>query len=325
VVLHFCGNDVFSTNIPQTFINSSGLELEEFFYIKGGNMKHLFTLDELTVLDIQAILDEAIQIKNGKEDNTLKGKKVANLFFENSTRTHYSFIAAEQNLGIIDTNFNAAASSIKKGESLYDTVKTFEAIGFDALVIRHPQNNYFEQLESIQIPIMNGGDGTGNHPTQSLLDLMTIYEEFGRFDGLHITIVGDIRHSRVAHTNIKVMERLGMNVTISGPQEFDDGSATYITLEEALQQADIIMLLRVQYERHGYEIQLSKEEYLKSYGLTMEKVEQMKPTAIIMHPAPFNRKTEIDDDVVECYKSRIFKQMTNGVYVRMAVLKRAFS
>lgn len=287
-------------------------------------MNHLFTLKDLSVLDIQSILEEAIAFKKGKEFTELKGKKVVNLFFENSTRTHYSFIAAEQNLGMIDTNFNAEASSVKKGESLYDTVKTFESLGYDCMVIRHPQNNYFNQLETIQVPLMNGGDGTGNHPTQSLLDLMTIYEEFGTFEGLKATIVGDIRHSRVAHTNIEIMERLGMEVYISGPKEFDDGSGTYIDFNEAIETMDIIMLLRVQYERHGYEIQLSKEEYLRDYGLTMDKVDRMKKSAIIMHPAPFNRKTEIDDDVVECSKSRIFKQMENGVYVRMAVLKRAF-
>lgn len=287
-------------------------------------MKNLFTLKELSVLDIKEILDEAKRFKRGMEYSDLQDKKIVNLFFENSTRTHYSFIAAEQNLGMKDTNFNAEASSVKKGESLYDTIKTFEALGYDACVIRHPQNNYFNALEGINIPIMNGGDGTGNHPTQSLLDLFTIYEEFGSFEGLKCTIVGDIRHSRVAHTNIDIMERLGMEVFISGPEEFNDGSGTYIPFEQAISDMDVIMLLRVQYERHGYEIQLSKEEYLSSYGLTMDKVTQMKDTAIIMHPAPFNRKTEIDDDVVECSKSRIFKQMTNGVYVRMAVLKRAF-
>ncbi|MBN2604662.1 MAG: aspartate carbamoyltransferase catalytic subunit [Bacilli bacterium] len=287
-------------------------------------MKNLFSLKELTVLDIHRIIDEAIAFKNGKKFTDLKGKKIANLFFENSTRTHYSFIVAEQNLGIIDTNFNAAASSVNKGESLYDTVRTFESLGYDGLVIRHPQNNYFNQLEDISIPIMNGGDGTGNHPTQSLLDLMTIKEEFGKFDGLKVAIVGDIRHSRVAHTNIDMMRRLNMEVCISGPKEFDDGSAEHKELNDILSDMDVIMLLRVQYERHGYEIQIPKTEYLKQYGMTKDRVKQMKDTAIIMHPAPFNRKTEIDDDVVECEKSRIFKQMTNGVFVRMAVLKRAF-
>lgn len=287
-------------------------------------MKNLFTLSDLGVQEINNILEEAIAFKNGKEYNDLKGKKVVNLFFENSTRTHYSFIKAEQNLQMIDTNFNAEASSVKKGESLYDTIRTFEALGYDALVVRHPQNRYFEQLEDIRIPIMNGGDGTGNHPTQSLLDLMTIKEEFGTFEGLKVTIVGDIRHSRVAHTNIEVMKRLGMEVYISGPEEFDDKSSEYIPFDQAVKEMDVIMLLRVQYERHGYQMTLQKDEYLEHFGMTMHRVNQMKPNAIILHPAPFNRKTEIDDDVVECEKSRIFPQMTNGVFVRMAVLKRAF-
>lgn len=287
-------------------------------------MKKLNSLEDLSVLDITGIIEQAIRFKQGESYDKLQGKKVVNLFFENSTRTHYSFIAAEQNLGMIDTNFNAAASSVKKGESLYDTIRTFEELGFDAMVIRHPQNNYFKQLENVHVPLMNGGDGTGNHPSQSLLDLMTIYEEYGTFEGLKIAIVGDIRHSRVAHTNIKVMKRLGMEVFISGPKEFDDGSGEYIEFNHAVEEMDIIMLLRVQYERHGYEIQLSKEEYLRDYGLTMDKVSKMKERAIIMHPAPFNRKTEIDDDVVECYKSRIFKQMKNGVYTRMAILKWVF-
>ncbi len=287
-------------------------------------MKNLFKLSDLSVVDIERIIDEAIAFKNGKQYDALKGKKVVNMFFESSTRTHYSFIKAEQNLGMIDTNFMADSSSLKKGESLYDTVKTFESLGFDAFIIRHSHNNYFDQLPGINVPILNGGDGTGNHPTQSLLDLMTIREEFGCFKGLKVTIVGDIRHSRVAHTNIEVMKRLGMEVYISGPIEFDDGSSEHIDFNRAVTDMDIIMLLRVQYERHGYEMTLSKEDYLHSYGLTMDRVNQMKDTAIIMHPAPFNRKTEIDDDVVECSKSRIFPQMTNGVYIRMAVLKRAF-
>ncbi len=287
-------------------------------------MKNLFALSELSAVDINNILDEAISFKNGKEFRELQGKTVVNLFFENSTRTHYSFIAAQHNLGMIDTNFNASASSIKKGESLYDTIKTFESLGFDAFVIRHPQNNYFKDLKGINVPVMNGGDGTGNHPTQSLLDLMTIKEEFGDLKGLKITIIGDIRHSRVAHTNIQVMKRLGIEVYISGPKEFDDGSAEYIDVEKAVKEMDIIMLLRVQYERHGYEIQMSKSDYLLKYGLNMERVKKMKPSAIIMHPAPFNRNTELSDEVVECKKSRIFKQMANGVFVRMAVLKRAF-
>ncbi|QVK21647.1 aspartate carbamoyltransferase catalytic subunit [Mycoplasmatota bacterium] len=288
-------------------------------------MKNLFKLSELSIEEIHSILDEAEGFANGKTWDGVKGKKIANLFFEPSTRTHYSFIVAEQNLGIVDTNFNTEASSVKKGETLYDTLKTFEMIGFDGLVVRHPANNYFKQLDGINIPIMSGGDGTGNHPTQSLLDLLTIKQEFGSFEGLKIAIVGDIRHSRVAHTNIEVMKRLGMNVFVSGPKEFDDRSADYLEFEEVIKEMDIIMLLRVQYERHGYNMTLSKEEYHAEYGITMERVNQMKDEAIIMHPAPYNRGTEIADEVVECSKSRIMKQMANGVYTRMAVIKRAFS
>lgn len=286
---------------------------------------NLFKLSDLSVEEIQGILKEASEFKNGMTWDGVKGKKIANIFYEPSTRTHYSFISAEQNLGMEVTNFNVATSSVKKGESLYDTLKTFEMVGFDALVVRHPANNYFLQLDNIKVPIMSGGDGTGNHPTQSLLDLLTIKEEFGQFEGLKIAIVGDIRHSRVAHTNIEVMKRLGMEVYISGPKEFDDQSADHIEFDKAVDEMDIIMLLRVQYERHGYSMTLSVEEYHEKFGMTEERVNQMKENAIIMHPAPYNRGTEISDYAVECHKSRIMQQMANGVFTRMAVIKRAFS
>jgi len=286
---------------------------------------NLFKLSDLSKEEIVEILDSAKEFKNGLEWDGVKGKKIANLFYEPSTRTHYSFISAEQNLGMKVTNFNVATSSVKKGESLYDTLKTFEMIGFDALVVRHPANNYFKELDNINVPMMSGGDGTGNHPTQSLLDLYTIKEEFGQFEGLKIAIVGDIRHSRVAHTNIEVMKRLGMEVHISGPKEFDDNSAKHIEFNDAVKEMDIIMLLRVQYERHGYSMTLSVEEYLEKFGMTEARVHEMKDTSIIMHPAPYNRGTEIADYAVECSKSRIMEQMANGVFVRMAVIKRAFS
>lgn len=286
---------------------------------------NLFKLSDLSEPQIVEILDSAAEFKNGLEWNGVKGKKIANLFYEASTRTHYSFISAEQNLGMEVTNFNVATSSVKKGESLYDTLKTFEMIGFDALVVRHPANNYFKDLDNINVPMMSGGDGTGNHPTQSLLDLYTIKEEFGQFKGLKIAIVGDIRHSRVAHTNIEVMKRLGMEVFISGPEDFNDHSAEYIDFDKAIVEMDVIMLLRVQYERHGYSMTLSVEEYHEKYGMTEERVGQMKDHSIIMHPAPYNRGTEISDYAVECHKSRIMQQMANGVFVRMAVIKRAFS
>ena len=284
-------------------------------------MKGLVTLKQLSVKQIVELIDFSISLKRGLSIS-YPTKKFATLFFEPSTRTHYSFISAMHNLDIKVIDFNAGASSLSKGESLYDTVKTFEAIGCDGVVIRHSQDEYFKELENINIPIINGGDGKANHPTQSLLDLMTIYEEFGKFEGLKCCIIGDIAHSRVAHTNIEVMKRLGMNVYISGPAEFNDGSAEYITVEEAIKECDVIMLLRVQFERHTEKMGMSVEEYHHSYGLTMERVNQMKDHAIIMHPAPVIRGVELADEVVEWQKSRIVKQMTNGVYIRMAVISQ---
>ena len=282
-------------------------------------MKGLLTLKSLSNEQIHDILTYAISLKEGLEVS-YEGKKFSTLFFENSTRTHYSFVAAMMNLGIKVIDVNVTGSSVNKGESLYDTVKTFEALGVDGVVIRHSQDEYFKELEGINIPIFNGGDGKTNHPTQSLLDLMTIYEEYGHFEGLKCCIIGDISHSRVAHTNITVMQQLGMDVYVSGPEEFNDNSAPYLTIDEAIKTCDVIMLLRVQFERHSENMSMTNEEYHKEFGLTLQRVNKMKDNAIIMHPAPVNRGVEIASDVVECEKSRIFKQMTNGVYVRMAVI-----
>ena len=282
-------------------------------------MKGLLTLKTLSNEQIHDIITYSISLKEGL-DVSYAGKKFSTLFFENSTRTHYSFVTAMMNLGIKVIDVNVTGSSVSKGESLYDTVKTFEALGIDGVVIRHSQDEYFKELEGINIPIFNGGDGKSNHPTQSLLDLMTIYEEYGHFEGLKCCIIGDISHSRVAHTNITVMQQLGMDVYVSGPEEFNDNSAPYLTIDEAIKTCDVIMLLRVQFERHSENMSMTNEEYHKEFGLTLERVNMMKDNAIIMHPAPVNRGVEIASDVVECEKSRIFKQMTNGVYVRMAVI-----
>ena len=288
---------------------------------------NILKLSDLSIEKINEILDLADKYKNGEKVlNYHQEKIIANLFFEPSTRTHYSFDTAALRLGCNTLNFDAGNSSLKKGESLYDTVKTFEMFGIDAVVIRATENEYYNSLiPSIKIPILNAGDGTGNHPSQSLLDLLTIRQEFGKFEGLNIAIVGDIKHSRVAHSNIDVMKRLGMNVYISGPEEFREEGYDFIELDEIIDKVDIIMLLRVQNERHSSLMKLSKEEYHASYGLNMERVNLMKENAIIMHPAPFNRNVEIADDVVECSKSRIFKQVENGVYVRMAMIDMALN
>lgn len=285
-------------------------------------MKGLLTLKELKTEKIIELIEYAIKLKNGYQV-TYPDKKVVTLFYENSTRTHYSFQCALMNLGIKVLQCDTSRSSAQKGESLYDTVRTFEYLGVDGIVIRSSQDEYFKELENINIPIFNGGDGKTNHPTQSLLDLMTIYEEYGKFEGLKCCIVGDILHSRVAHTNIEVMQRLGMDVYISGPEEFNDNSCKFIPFEEAIKEMDVIMLLRVQFERHTEGMKMSVEDYHKQYGLTIDRVNQMRENAIIMHPAPVNRGVEIADDVVECEKSRIFPQMRNGVYIRMAVISQA--
>lgn len=285
---------------------------------------HLTKLSDLSTDEILAIIKEADSYAKGAPAPNLAGKIVANLFFENSTRTQYSFEMAELRSGIKPVTFTAESSSVKKGETLYDTVKTFEAIGVDGVVIRHPDNEYFKELVGkVHIPIFNGGDGSGNHPTQSLLDLLTIYQEFGRFQGLRIAIVGDVAHSRVAHTNLEVMSRLGMELHTVAPEQFQEPGYQWEDLDDVLATMDIIMLLRVQHERHENGMELSKEAYHERYGLTVQREKRMKEGAIIMHPAPFNRGVEIADDVVECSRSRIFKQMENGVYTRMAVLNRS--
>lgn len=284
-------------------------------------MKNLLSLKDLSNEEIMDLIYETKKFKEGST-YSLKGKIIANLFFEPSTRTQYSFNFAEKFLDMKIINFNPQLSSLNKGESFYDTVKTIESFGVDALVIRHTQNNYFDELKSLKCPIINAGDGTQNHPSQSLLDLYTIYEEFGHFEGLKIALVGDIMHSRVAHGNIEVMERLGMKCYTSGPIEYKDDNYEYIDFNSCIEEMDIIMLLRVQNERHE-KLNMTNDQYLKKYGMTMDKVAKMKEKSIIMHPAPFNRGVEIADDVVECSKSRIFKQMENGVHMRKSIIKRS--
>lgn len=294
--------------------------------VKGaGLMKKLFTMNELTVTEIEGILDEAEGFANGSCWNPKLQTMVANLFFEPSTRTKSSFEMAERKLGLDVIPFDAGTSSVLKGETLYDTVKTLEAIGVKALIIRHEQDNYFEELKGkVKIPIINAGDGCGNHPTQSLLDLLTIKQEFNSFKGLKIAIIGDVRHSRVAKSNAEALTRLGAEVVFSGPPEWfdrDNGLGRYQDIDEAMVTSDVVMLLRIQHERHSENYDHANGDYLERFGLTKKREKNMKQGAIIMHPAPINRGVEIDSDLVECSRSRIFKQMENGVFIRMAVLK----
>lgn len=287
----------------------------------------MLTTAHLTKKEIEKLINEALEFSQGK---SLKAKEkifVCNLFFENSTRTKTSFEVAERKLGLEVVPFDVLHSSVNKGESLYDTVKTLESIGIGLVVIRHSQNQYYKELKSIKIPIINGGDGTGEHPSQCLLDLMTIYQEFRDFNGLKIGIVGDIKHSRVANSDAEALRKLGAKVFFSGPEEwFDEGTiinGTFLPLDEMVKEVDVVMMLRIQHERHHQSMTISIEDYHKKFGLTKEREKMMKKTAIIMHPAPINRGIEIDDELIECNRSRIFKQMENGVFARMAILKNA--
>jgi aspartate carbamoyltransferase catalytic subunit len=291
-------------------------------------MNHLLSMNDLTMHDIQYILDEASDFKNGKQEVELHDNLVANLFFEPSTRTRFSFEAAEHRLGLKPLNVEGTNSSVQKGESLYDTIRTLEEIGVSAFVIRHPQDRYFEGLaEKINSPIINAGDGCGNHPTQSLLDLMTIQQEFIVLQGLTVVMVGDILHSRVARSNAEVLRKMGVKVLFSGPEEWfvDEWKNDFISMDDAVEIADVMMMLRIQHERHSDSMLLTKEDYHEKYGLTIEREKRMKAHSIIMHPAPVNRGVELADELVECERSRIFKQVQNGVFIRMAVLKWALS
>ncbi len=286
--------------------------------------KNLLTLDELDLDEINDILTEAQYYRDGGFYPNLQGRIACNLFFESSTRTQYSFQVAEEKLGMRVISFDPQISSMNKQETFYDTVKTFDSFGVDAIVIRHSQNEYYKELEGhVKAAILNGGDGTGNHPTQSLLDLLTIKQEFKKFAGLKVAIIGDVAHSRVAHTNYNVMRKLGMEVVISGPEEYMDKGYETEEFNRAISSSDVVMLLRIQFERDATLGDMTKEQYHERYGLSLKNIDKLKDKAIIMHPAPVNRGIEIADEVMECPKSRIFKQMENGVYVRMASLVRS--
>ncbi|EKU50399.1 aspartate carbamoyltransferase catalytic subunit [Staphylococcus massiliensis] len=287
-------------------------------------MDNLVSMEHLSKDEIFSLIETAIEFKQATNYPNLSNKYIANLFFENSTRTKCSFEMAEKKLGMNVIHFETSTSSVSKGESLYDTCKTLESIGANALVIRHSDNAYYEQLDGLNIPVINGGDGSGQHPTQSLLDLMTIYEEFGTFEGLNVLICGDIVNSRVARSNYHSLEKLGADVMFSSPDVWKDDTmkAPYVDIDAHIDQVDIVMLLRVQHERHQDAGSFGKEAYHQGFGLTKERYNKMKEHAIIMHPAPVNRGVEIDTELVESDKARIFKQMENGVYLRMSVLNQ---
>ncbi|MBR8658170.1 MULTISPECIES: aspartate carbamoyltransferase catalytic subunit [unclassified Brevibacillus] len=291
---------------------------------------HLIGMKELTTDQIERLLDRAEYWaeRPGVQTDVLKGRFIANLFFEASTRTRFSFEVAQKRLGAHVLNFIPETSSTVKGETIYDTIRTLEAMGVEAAVIRTKKDGLLTELASeVSLHLINAGDGTNEHPTQCLLDLLTMRQQFGRIEGLTVAIIGDLRHSRVLGSHLHALPKLGANLLLAGPasmmppaQIVPDG-VKKVDIDEAVQTADVVMMLRVQLERHTDALFVSKEEYHRAHGLTLERAKMMKPGAVIMHPAPVNRGVEIHSDLVECEKSLIQKQVTNGVAARMAVLE----
>ena len=286
-------------------------------------MRNLVKMSDLSKEEVYDLIQRALELKSGASPIHRPDLIAANLFFENSTRTKHSFEVAQMKLGLQVLNFDASTSSLNKGETLYDTCKTLEAIGCNILVIRHSQEAYYQELEGLNIPIVSGGDGSGEHPSQCLLDLMTLYEEFGRIEGLELVIAGDIRNSRVARSNYYMLTQLGAKVQFVGPQVFADPSlGQMVDFDQVIGQVDACMLLRVQFERHQEAVALSQADYRAHYGLTPARYRALKPQAIVMHPAPVNRDMEIASELVEAPQSRIFTQMTNGRFMRQAILEK---
>ncbi|MGP4106913.1 aspartate carbamoyltransferase catalytic subunit [Virgibacillus sp. L01] len=284
-------------------------------------MRHFLSTKNLSSTSIFHILNKAEELRL-QQYEIPEQIFAANLFFEPSTRTKMSFRVAQKKLGIETLDFQMETSSVVKGESLYDTAKTYEAIGAKLLVIRHQMDNWVDELvPNLSLPVINAGAGRGEHPTQCMLDLLTIHQEFGSFTNLNVVIVGDIKHSRVARSNAYALTTLGANVYFAAAPGFEDDTLDfpYISIDEAVKMCDIMMLLRIQHERHTA-LQCDSTSYFVQFGLTKERERRMNDHAIILHPAPVNRGVEIDAELVECQRSRIFKQMENGVYTRMAIM-----
>jgi aspartate carbamoyltransferase catalytic subunit len=262
-----------------------------------------------------------------KKVPALRGRMVVNLFFEASTRTRFSFETAEKWLSADSLNFSAKGSSVEKGESLLDTARNLQAMSPDLIVIRHgcPGVPHF-LARQLKAGVVNAGDGAHEHPTQALLDALTIRQRLGRLDGLAVTICGDIAHSRVVRSNIWLLNRMGAKVTLCGPPTLlpprieEMGVSVATDFDEALEGADVVMMLRMQLERQGRSLFPSIREYFRLYGLDRRRLERAKPGAIVMHPGPMNRGVEISSEIADSDRAVILEQVANGVAVRMAVL-----
>ncbi|MBA4149932.1 MAG: aspartate carbamoyltransferase catalytic subunit [Verrucomicrobia bacterium] len=294
--------------------------------------KHLLDIESLSAHEITTILDTARAFKAVgeraiKKVPALRGKTVINLFVEPSTRTRISFELAAQRLTADIVNFSAEASSLKKGETLKDTARNLEALNADIIIIRHSASGAPHFLSRfLKASVVNAGDGAHEHPTQALLDTFTVLEKKGKVAGLNVTILGDILYSRVARSNIWALTKLGANVTLCGPSTlvpkiFEKmGCRVTHNLEEAIANADVINLLRIQHERQRRSMFPSLGEYTSLFGLTKARMQKTKPDVLIMHPGPINRGVEIDSDIADSSHSVILEQVTNGLAVRMAVL-----
>lgn len=294
--------------------------------------KDLLGIRELETDEIGLILDTAESLKEVssrdiKKVPALRGKTVVNLFFEPSTRTRTSFELAAKRLSADLLNISVATSSVVKGETLFDTAKNLEAMMADIIVVRHSYSGAPDRLaRRLKSSVINAGDGSHEHPTQALTDLYTIRERKGRLDGLIVTIVGDIAHSRVARSNIYALVKMGAAVRVVGPPTMIPagidklGVRVYYDLDEALSGADVVMMLRLQLERQGKALFPSIREYSRLYGLNKERLRFAKKDALVMHPGPVNRGVEITSDLADGASSVIMDQVTNGIAVRMAVM-----
>jgi aspartate carbamoyltransferase catalytic subunit len=294
--------------------------------------KHLLDIESLSPEEIMTVLDTARAFKAVgeraiKKVPALRGKTVVNLFIEPSTRTRISFELAAQRLTADVINFSAEASSLKKGETLKDTARNLEALNADIIIIRHSATGAPHFLSRfLNSCVVNAGDGAHEHPTQALLDTFTILEKKGKIAGLNVTILGDILYSRVARSNIWALLKLGARVTLCGPSTlvprvFEQmGCRVTYDVNEAIADADIINLLRIQHERQRKTMFPSLNEYTSLFGLNKARLARTKPDALIMHPGPINRGVEIDSEIADCGRSVILDQVTNGLAVRMAVL-----
>ncbi len=297
-------------------------------------IKHLLSAGDLNKEDAVRILDTAEELlgvasRPIKKLPTLRGRTVVNLFFEDSTRTRISFEAAAKRLSADVINFSAKGSSVSKGESLKDTALTLQAMGADAVVVRHHNSGAPHRLAHAKWTkgaVINAGDGTHEHPTQALLDAFTMRRHLGDLEGKNITIVGDVLHSRVARSNVLLLDTLGANVTIVAPPTLLPVGVekwpveTSYDLDNSLEKADAVMMLRVQQERMKASFFPSAREYSRRYGLDTARMNRLPDHAIVMHPGPMNRGMEITADVADDVRSVIVEQVTNGVAVRMAVL-----